>query len=183
MFAIVKDALIVRLIPDSTAFSYEGTNYSSDFLRLASPADKARLGIVDVVYGKEADMRFYWVSPLSPVYDDAAKVVRIDFLAKPRDLDECKKSRLADTNSVVYSLLIPSDYRAVRAFEQGTPEDPLWKEWRQVIRDQATSYKAAIEGCATVEELALLPPMEWKPDPSKPQPPVELPIVSVELPK
>jgi hypothetical protein len=171
MYAIVKNDEIVKLVPDSTGFSYNGIDYPANWIRLASPASRAALGIVDVVFGPEADQRFYWVSSNEPVYDAAAGMVRITFTATPKDLDQCKKVSVAGINAATYSILQPSDYRAVRSMEQGTPESQDWKIWRQEIRDQATAAKTAIGACTTIDELAALPPVKWIPDPNSPPQP------------
>ncbi len=169
MYAIVKNDEVVQLVPDSTEFSYAGIRYPANWIRLAPPASRAALGIVDVVYGPEADQRFFWVTSNEPIYDRAAGVVRITFNASPKDVTECKKIAIAGLSATVHSILLPSDYRVVRSMEQGTPEAPEWKAWRQTIRDQGTAQKAHINDCATIDELVALLPVDWESPPDAPQ--------------
>ncbi len=169
MYAIVKNDEIVQLVPDSTGFSYNGINYPANWIRLAPPASRAALGIVEVVYGPEADQRFFWVTSNEPIYDRAAGVVRITFSASPKDVTECKKIAVFNLSQTVHSILLPSDYRVVRSVEQGALEAPEWKAWRQTIRDQGTAQKAHINDCATIDELAALVIVDWELPPDAPQ--------------
>jgi len=168
MHAIVNNNQIVRLIPDNSQFSHNGVDYPHNWIIISSPAQRAALGIVSVVYGPEANQQFYWVSQNDPIYDPAQNAVIITFTATPKDLSQCKQTAVTNINSTAYNILQPSDYRVVRSVEEGTTESPQWKAWRQTIRDQAKAGKAAVDACVDIAELAGLVPIQWAPDPNQP---------------
>ena len=164
MFAIVKNNQFVNFLPENTPFKLDGTQYPANYLNLSTPQEKAKLGIVDVIYGQRADDKYYWVSEDAPVVDGG--VVKVNYTATPKDLAECLKQALSAVNAQAYSLLLPSDWMAVKAYETGVAVAQDWSAWRQEIRDQAAAQVTAIEACTTVDELAALPSVEWAHDPN-----------------
>lgn len=164
MFAIVKDSTFVKFLPEGTPFDLNGTQFPQNWLNLSTPQEKAKLGIVDVVYGQRADDKYYWVSEDAPVVDGG--VVKVNYTATPKDFAECQKQAVSAVNAQAYSLLLPSDWMAVKAYETGVAVAQDWAAWRQEIRDQAAAQVTAIEACTTVDELAALPSVEWEHDPN-----------------
>lgn len=164
MFAIVKNNKFVNFLPENTPFKLDGVSYPANYLNLSTPQEKAKLGIVDVIYGQRADDKYYWVSEDAPVVDGG--VVKVNYTATPKDLAECLKQALSAVNAQAYSLLLPSDWMAVKAYETGVAVAQDWAAWRQEIRDQAAAQVTAIEACTTVDELAALPSVEWAHDPN-----------------
>lgn len=88
MFAIVKDGQIQKMIPDRTAFEYEGKNYHGNWPYVATQEEKAALGLVNVEYDARPDDRFYWVGYEDPVFDADANVVRIAHTKSPKQLED-----------------------------------------------------------------------------------------------
>jgi hypothetical protein len=171
MFAIIKDNAFERFLPEGIAFKLGNTVYAQDWLNLSTPAEKAALGIVDVVYGERPDDKYYWVTEQPSTYVDG--VVTIGYTATPKDLAGCVKQAVDAVNAQAYSILSPSDWMAVKAFETGSAVAEDWAAWRQAIRAQAAQAIAAIEACADVEALAALPSVEWPHDPNWVEPAVE----------
>lgn len=163
MFAIISNNQFVKFLPEGTPFDLNGTQYPQNWLNLSTPQEKAKLGIVDVVYGQRADDKYYWVSEDAPVVDGG--VVKVNYTATPKDLAECLKQALSAVNAQAYSILLPSDWMAVKAYETGTAVAPVWATWRQSIRDQADAQMLAISACQAVDELAALPSVEWSNNP------------------
>lgn len=163
MFAIVKNNKFVNFLPENTPFTINGTQYPSNYLNLSTPQEKAKLGIVDVVYGQRADDKYYWVSEDAPVVADG--VVKVNYTATPKDLAECLKQALSAVNAQAYSILLPSDWMVVKAVESSSNVPTVWSTWRQEIRDQAANQVTAISACTTVDQLAALPSVEWAHDP------------------
>ena len=163
MFAIISNNQFVNFLPEGTPFDLNGTQYPQNWLNLSTPQEKAKLGIVDVVYGQRADDKYYWVSEDAPVVADG--VVKVNYTATPKDLAECLKQAVSAVNAQAYSLLLPSDWMAVKAYETGVAVAQDWAAWRQEIRDQAAAQVTAIEACTTVNQLAALPSVEWAHDP------------------
>jgi hypothetical protein len=164
MFAIIKDNAFERFLPEGIAFKIGNTVYAQDWLNLSTPAEKTALGIVDTVYGQRPDDKYYWVTELPPVYADG--VVAIDYTATPKDLAGCVKQAVDAINAQAYSILLPTDWMAVKAFETGSVVAEDWAAWRQEIRTQAAQAIAEIEACLDVEALAALPSVEWANDPN-----------------
>lgn len=163
MFAIISNNQFVKFLPEGTPFDLNGIQYPQNWLNLSTPQEKAKLGIVDVVYGQRTDDKYYWVSEDAPVVDGG--VVKVNYTATPKDLAECLKQAVSAVNAQAYSLLLPSDWMAVKAYETGVAVAQDWAAWRQEIRDQAAAQVTAIEACTTVDELAALPNVEWAHDP------------------
>lgn len=171
MFAIIKDNAFEKFLPEGIAFKIGNTVYPQDWLNLSTPAQKAALGIVDVIYGVRPNDQYYWVTQQPPVYADG--VVTVDYTATPKDLADCIKQAVSAINAQAYSILLPSDWMAVKAFETGSVVAPDWAAWRQEIRAQAEQGIATVEACADVEALAALPSIEWAHDPDYVEPIME----------
>ena len=163
MFAIISNNQFVRFLPENTPFKLDNTQYPQNWLNLSTPQEKAKLGIVDVVYGQRADDKYYWVSEDAPVVDGG--VVKVNYTATPKDLAECLKQALSAVNAQAYSILLPSDWMVVKAVESSSNVPTVWSAWRQEIRDQAANQVTSISACTTVDQLAALPSVEWAHDP------------------
>lgn len=153
MFAIIKNNAIERFLPEGIAFKIDSTVYAQNWLNTSTPAEKAALGIVDVVYSNRPDDKWYWVTEQSPVYADG--VVKIDYTATPKDLAQCQKQMVNQVNQTVHSMLFPTDFmdsRKVHDPDYVAPE--AWLTWRASVRSTATQIKAAINAATNVDELA-----------------------------
>jgi hypothetical protein len=164
MFAIISNGVIALLVPAGTAFEWDGIQYPANWCNLSSPEEKAAIGMVDVIYGTPANDQYYWVSQDAPVYNGT--VVEINYTATPKDLFECQMQAVNAVNAAAYSILLPTDWMVVKAFETGGTVNPAWNTWREAIRLQAKQQRLAIEACTTVDELAALPPVAWAHDPN-----------------
>jgi hypothetical protein len=163
MFAIIKDNEIERFLPEGIAFKIGNNVYAQNWLNLSTSADKEALGVVDVIYNDRPNDKYYWVTEQPPVYADG--VVTVDYTATPKDLAECIKQAVDAINAQAYSILFPSDWMVVKAFETGSVVPDAWATWRQEIRTQAAQAISAIEACADVEALAALSSIDWAHDP------------------
>jgi hypothetical protein len=164
MFAIISNGLIALLVPAGTAFEWDNISYPQNWCNLSSPAEKAAIGMVDVVYGQYPNDQYYWVSQDAPVI--VGDQVQINYTATPKDLFECQMQAVNATNAAAYSILLPTDWMVVKAVETGGTVNPAWNTWRQEIRDQAAAQVAAISACTTVAQLAALPSVQWAHDPN-----------------
>jgi hypothetical protein len=164
MFAIIKSNQFVQFLPEGTPFKLDGVQYPQNWLNLSTPQEKARLGIVDVVYGQRADDRYYWVSEDAPVVEGG--VVKVNYTNTPKDLFECQNQAVSAINAAAYSILLPSDWMVVKAMETGVAVEVNWAAWRQEIRDQAAAQVDAITACKDIDSLAALAPVQWPHDPN-----------------
>ena len=114
-----------RFLPLDTPFEHAGTQYPANWLRLASPEDRAAIGITEVVEQPRPDDRFYWVS--GPDNNG-------NYTAIPKDLDGLKKTWTAQFRQTAYAMLLTSDWMVVRKMEEGTEVPPVWDSYRHSVR-------------------------------------------------
>ena len=164
MFAYILNNVFQYFIPQGTGFEIDGVQYPANWLNLSTPAEKAAVGIVDVVYGPYANDQYYWVSQDAPVYADG--VVTVNYTATPKDLDQLKTQAVANMQQQAYSILLPSDWRVVKGYETKSEIPTEWNTWRQEIRTQCDNQIILIDACQDVAELAALPAVEWAHDPN-----------------
>lgn len=123
------------LAPD-TAFTHEGIQYPANWLRLASPEERAAIGITEEPDPAPYDQRFCW-GPGIPM-DHAMLVERWT----------------QQTRTIAGTLLQPSDWLVIRETDNGTAVPEEWRAWREAIRTAAGEKVTAIEQTADTEELA-----------------------------
>lgn len=151
-----------KYIQEGTAFELNAVQYPSNWLNLSSPADKAAIGLEEVVAtNSPLSDKFYWVS-------SSLNGADLTYTNTPKDLFTCQSNEVNATNATAYSILLPSDWMVVKASETGTPMAAEWSTWRASVRTTAANHIAAISACTTIEQLAALPNAEWPKDPNAP---------------
>ena len=125
------------LSPD-TAFidPATGIQYPANWLRLASPEDRAAIGITEAPDPIWYDQRFYWSPEL------------------PKDHQQLVEQWVAQTRITANTMLVPTDWQVIRESDNGKLMDAATKTERQRIRDAAGTKVAAINATTTTEELA-----------------------------
>ena len=122
-----------------TAFTTEdGTQYPNNWLRLASPEERAAIGITEVNDALTYDDRFYWG------------------VGNPKDIDMLKAMMIIQVKLTAASLLMPTDWKIIRATETTTAIDADVLAARAAIRAASNTNETAINACTTVDELAVL---------------------------
>lgn len=164
MFAYIKDNAFQYFIPQGTAFEIDGIQYPANWLNLSTPAEKAAVGIVDVVYGEYPNDQYYWVSQDAPVYADG--VVTVAYTATPKDLFTLQNDAVTSIRQQAFTILSPSDWRVTKAYETKSAIPTDWNDWRAQIRSQCDAQVVAISACKDVAELAALPAVDWAHDPN-----------------
>ena len=165
MFAIIRNQEIYKLVQEGTSFELDGNQYPANWINLSSVADKAAIGMVDVVYSVRPDDKYYWVTENPPLYLNG--VVEVSYTSSDKDLTQLKDSATQQINQTAWTILSPSDWMVTKSVETETPMDPEWSTWRAAIRTQASAGLAAIEACTTVAELAAVPSITWEKDPKQ----------------
>lgn len=123
------------LSPD-VPFEHDGISYPANWLRLASPEERAAIGITEEPDPAPYDQRFYWGPDL------------------PKDHTQLVQQWTQQTRTTAGTLLTPTDWYVVRELDNNTPTPVEMKDWRQAIRTDCETKIAAIEATATTEELA-----------------------------
>lgn len=149
-----------RVLPLDTPFEHDGTNYPANWLRLASPGDRAAIGITERPDYPRPDDRFYWVSE-NP---DGT------WTAIPKDLDGLKASWTAQMKQTAYTLLLPSDWMVVRKVENGTDISAAWTTYREAVRTKTADTVADLEAATDIDAfIAVVTNVDWPASPDSPQ--------------
>lgn len=144
-------------LPLDVPFEHDGISYPANWLRLATPEERAAIGIEEVPDPEPYDQRFYW-GPGLPM-DHATLVERWT----------------ATTRDTAGKLLAPSDWLVIREADNGTAVPDAWRTWREAVRTASGEKVTAIEQTADTDELAAYItgadyPV-WPSDPSAPAQP------------
>ena len=152
-------------------FTVDGTQYPSNFLRLASEEDKAALGITWEADPVTPDYRFYWSEGNPKALEDKeesdeqgnplyVKVLgEVDGEPAMVDSDErlvtkgLKSTWVAQVKDTAGKMLASTDWMVIRKAERDVaiPTDVVAK--RAAIIAEADRLETAIIACTTVENL------------------------------
>ena len=113
-----------------------GIQYPANWLRLASPEERAAIGITEQPEPAWYDQRFYWNPEL------------------PKDHSQLVEQWIGQTRATANTLLAPTDWMVIREADNGKPMDAAIKTERQAIREAAGTKIAAINATTTTAELA-----------------------------
>ena len=122
-------------------FVAHGTQYPANWLRLATPAERAAIGITEAPDPRPYDQRFYWGWTASGTLI-------------PKDHEQLKTQWVNQTNTTANTLLTPTDWMVVREADNGKVMPSGVKEWRQSIRYACEDKITALTLTQTTEELA-----------------------------
>lgn len=135
-------------IQEGTPFEINGVQYPANWLNLSTPEEKSSLGLEEVVATNQPqNQTYYWVSE---TLDGAS----LTYTNTPKDLVSVKTTALSQINATAYSILLPTDWMVVKAFETSTLINPAWNSWRQSIRTTALNATNAVEGASNVDAVA-----------------------------
>jgi hypothetical protein len=121
-----------------TPFTHDEIQYPANWIRLASQEERAAIGITEEADPERYDDRFYWG------------------VGNPKDLDMLKIWLVNEVKVTAGTLLAPTDWKVIRATETNTAVDGGVLADRATIRAASNANEAAINACATVDELAAL---------------------------
>jgi hypothetical protein len=150
-------------INEGTQFDIDGVTYPASWLNQSSQEQKAALGLEEVTtVGELKDAKYYWIG------EQLFGSVRT-LTATPKDLADVQNQAIAQVNATAYSILLPSDYMAGKAFETGTTVPTEWADWRESIRATARAAIADITAATDVDTIAALT-ITWPNDPDYVEP-------------
>ena len=125
-------------LPIDVSFSHEGTSYPANWLRLASPQERAAIGITEVADPAPYDDRFYWNA------------------TTPKDLSVLKVDHSAQTKSTTHKMLSESDWMFIRKIERSVDIPASILTYRAAVLVECDRQLAAIESATNVDELAAI---------------------------
>ena len=147
-----------KVLPLDTPFEHDGTSYPANWLRLASPEDRAAIGITEVTLQPRPDDRFYWVS--GP--DDNG-----DYTAIPKDLAGLKTTWTGQFKQTAYAMLATSDWMVVRKQENDTPIPADWTTYRAAVRTTCAQAITDLEATTDIDAfIAAVTTVQWPKDPN-----------------
>ena len=129
------------LSPDVAFTTPDGTQYPNNWLRLATPVERAAIGITEVPDPTPYDQRFYWG------YDQDSQLI-------PKDHAQLVQQWTQQTRTTANTLLQPTDWVIIREADNGAAADPLLKVWRQDVRFATGEKVTAIEATVSTADLA-----------------------------
>ena len=127
-----------KTLPVDVAFTSNGINYPSNWLRLTTLSEKQAIGISEVADEATYDQRFY-TAP------DTAK-----------DLAELKTSWVEQQKVEAGFLLAKYDWYVVRKAEKTTAIPSNVSTYRDAVRTACTAREGEINGAANTEALKAL---------------------------
>lgn len=128
------------LSPDAP-FKHMGVQYPANWLRLASPEERAAIGIEEVPDPPTWDQRWAWG------YDADGHLIW-------KDHTQLVEQWVAQTRQTANTLLAPTDWIIIREADNGKPADPLLKTWREDIRLATGAKVTAIRETVDTPALA-----------------------------
>ena len=158
-------------VPFTTA---DGTQYPANWIRLASPEERAAIGITESADPVPYDDRFYWGPGVPKLLEDREEsdaqgnplYVKVlgEVDGKPAMVDSTerlvtkglKSQMVAQVKATAGSLLAATDWKVVRAAEGVKAVDADTLADRAAIRAASDVNETAIKACSTVDELAAL---------------------------
>jgi len=166
---ILRDA---PLSPDVAFTDINNIQRPANWLRLASPSERAAAGVTERPDPKPYDERFAWG-------------YREDGTLIWKDHGQLVDQWVAQTRTTANTLLAPTDWIIIREADNGKPADPAIKTWREEIR-LATGVKVtAIRDTADTPALAAYITgadyPAWPVDPYSPRPAGDAVIDRVEF--
>ena len=151
-----------QYIQEGTQFEIDGVTYPPQWLNQSTPEQKAALGLEEVVATNQ---------PYNPVYYWTGEILdqaTLTYTGTPKDLTEVKTNAIGTINSTAYSILFPTDWMVVKAFETSTKVPTAWNNWRAEIRTQATGYVSQVEAANDVDAVAtIMGSLVWAKDPDQ----------------
>ena len=149
-----------QYIQEGTPFEIDGTQYPANWLNCTTPEQKAEIGLVEVTYSNSPENdQFYWVSA---TYNGSV----CTYTNTPMDLAKLKTQWIDQTRATAYSILLPSDWMVVKAFETSTPIPADWNTYRASVRTTTNKTVAAITAAADVPALEVAVVVDWPHDPN-----------------
>jgi hypothetical protein len=123
------------LSPD-VAFTHDGIQYPNNWLRLASPEERAAIGITEEPDAPVYDQRFYWGPNL------------------PKDHAQLVEQWVGQVKQTAGSLLSQTDWYITRASETGVAAPQSVLDRRADIRQRSNDKEALLVATTTTDELA-----------------------------
>ena len=133
-------------------FTANDINYPPGWIRFSTPEARLAVGITEVPDPIRKDDRFYWIDEHNT--------------ATPKDLPQLKKQWIEQTKATAHSLLTPTDWMVLRAFEDNAAIPPAWHKYRDDVRAYSSQLETNIDSAKNIDVfIALVTNQNWPIDP------------------
>lgn len=134
-------------------FTHGGINYPANWLRLASSAERAAIGITEVADPERYDDRFYWGVGNPKQLNDETVTPEAGEPYVQKGLKSNWSAQIKDTTN---KLLAQTDWMVIRKAERDVaiPADTV--TYRAAVLTECDRLLAAIAGAADVDALAVV---------------------------
>jgi len=136
-------------------FTHGGINYPANWLRLASSAERAAIGITEVADPERYDDRFYWgVGNPKQLEDISTFQEGSDIsVVESKGLKSQWSAQIKDTTN---KLLAQTDWMVIRKAERDVAIPAATVTYRAAVLTECDRLLAAIDGAADVDALAVI---------------------------
>jgi hypothetical protein len=169
-------------LPVGRAFTANGIQYPSNWLRLASAAEKAAIGITEVADPVRADDRFYWNGDVNlpkqlndreevdengnpmwvqvlGVVDGEPAMVDSDERLVTKGLKSVWTAQVKDTAG---KMLAATDWMVIRQVERSVAVPAATATYRAAVLTEAARLETAIAGAADIDAfIAVVQDQRW----------------------
>lgn len=147
-------------INEGCQFVIDGVTYPANWLNQSTPEQKAALGLEEVIATNSPyNPTYYWTGE---ILDQAT----LTYTGTAKDLTEVKTNSIGQINATAYSILLPTDWMVVKAFETSTHVPTAWNTWRASIRTYAANVVSQVEAAVDVDAVAtIMGALDWPKDP------------------
>ena len=136
-------------------FKHNNVQYPANYA--AQHRDKwEELGITEVIPEPQPDPRW----SISTMDWATGK-----WSSTPRDLGEVKDRLVREAKERAFSLLAPSDWRAIKESETSEPVGEGWREFRDGVRTRCNEIEESVEKAADLDALKAVDTGSWPESP------------------
>ena len=136
-----------------TPFTHADIQYPANWLRLATPEERAAIGITEVADAASYDDRFYW-GVNSPKQLEDIYTFPEGSDVSVRDSTGLKSQWIAQVKDTAGKLLAVTDWVELRKLSRNIDVPADIATYRAAVLVECARLEAAIEGCQDVAELA-----------------------------
>jgi len=169
-------------LPVGRAFVHDGIQYPANWLRLASAAEKAAIGITEVADPVLADSRFYWNGDVNnpkeladrEEVDENGNPMWVQVLGEVDgepamvDSDErlvtkgLKSQWIAQVKDTAGKMLAATDWMVIRQVERSVAVPAATATYRAAVLTEAARLETAISGAADIDAfIAVVQDQRW----------------------
>ena len=142
-----------------TAFTHNGISYPANWLRLASPQQRAAIGITEVDDPATWDDRFYWGVDIPKQLEDETITPEEGEPYTQKGLKSQWSAQIKDTTN---KLLSQTDWMVIRKAERDVAIPSATATYRAAVLTECDRLLAAIAGASDVPALiAVVQSQSW----------------------